>query len=182
MAKSALPFGSNKQAPATVLPPAKQITHYSQRYKEEQTARPICTLPIIWARRTSLLLCVQYHLRSPWLWVAISEKKNKRQKANEDLRHQIQSPDWKSWMTFSRCPGGGRLRKRVQLALTNHTISFNITRGGGCGGGKWKMLDKKNLIKMHRVLLGLFQGKMVSLCRMGPPELYKALLMALEGS
>lgn len=43
------------------------------------------------------------------------------------------------------------------------------------------MLDK-NLIKMHQVLLGLFQGKMVlSLCRKGPPELYKALLMAAGG-
>ncbi len=43
------------------------------------------------------------------------------------------------------------------------------------------MLDK-NLIKMHQVLLGLFQRKMLlSLCRIGPPELYKALLIAAEG-
>lgn len=43
------------------------------------------------------------------------------------------------------------------------------------------MLDK-NLIKMHQVLLGLFQEMMVlSLCGIGLPELYKELLMAAEG-
>lgn len=90
MAKSALPFGSSKQAPARVFS-ASQADHTPQ--PEIQTVRPICALPIIYARRTSLVLYVQYHLRSLWLRVAITEKKNRRQKANEDLKDQIQSPN-----------------------------------------------------------------------------------------
>lgn len=39
------------------------------------------------------------------------------------------------------------------------------------------------MIKIHRALLGLFQGNMVLLlCGIGRPELYKALLMAVEES
>lgn len=78
--------------------------------------------------------------------------------------------------------------------LSDHTASINISgllftesagAGGGegdGGGGRLKMLDK-NLIKMQQVLPGLSQGKMLlSRCRIGLPELYKALLMAAEES
>lgn len=93
-------------------------------------------------------------------------------------------------MTFCRCPGGGRVNEDPPRACSHQSHSQNDEKAGykpaftaSLRGGtrRQKMLDN-NLIKMHQVLLGLFQEMMVlSLCGIGLPELYKELSMAAEG-
>lgn len=184
MAKSALPFGSGKQAPPSLVfpPPAKQITLYSRRYKEEQTARPICALPIVFPPRVSLffdrvraVFWVHCSLR---LW--FQEKKKKRIKDRKQMKiwktklkilvDLLQMP----WRRNRGRRGRRRRRRKVNTKKTRSLLS-PIARSGstppesivltvvpgdcrwGGGGGsnvRW------SLIKIHQVLRGLSQGNM----------------------